>query len=602
MLEVMLQDTNPSAHSETSLSGSGTSDASGAPPSNLPGTAQGLRRDLIAARVILGAALVGLVLVLGDKRADAILSKLAWCLILWFVGLKLWPERSAASSHATLEGEIGVTPRVGVYKWWEILKERFWSSDKRRSVVVFVATTAMGMGLAIAGGAPIREAIAGWLRYGIWLLWPCAVYAFFTWVSSSARGDSSPTGCSAPEGPPIVETQRGLRFLRFSGCALAMYAVLVYLACFRSPYPRTAWKLFAYELAPLVALYFFAIEVFPKTLTHRALVRYLRRVLVGVALILGISVLAMAAVGTLHRLGLLPSTVYGYDGWIRVEPQNPSAAPHLQFPFTHHNRASFYAMSAMFLLTALGATLIGLRLYIWGSALLAFVALIYGLTRGALIGAAIGVATLWLGAISYWRGKAVWTVALLLLLGAAGWGLLPQSGRERLRDALELKAYRPGTETSVGARLLIQSATIAAVGQRPILGWGYGYEVFERVSANLFPEMKRTTEGMSHSHNQWLEIAFESGVVSAGAFFAFVFFRIAVLGMALRATRGAVFVTVLTFLALELAIQIYGLTNYTLRRNLAYYTYAIWIASHIVAWSALSQREKRATETQPPAL
>ena len=133
------------------------------------------------------------------------------------------------------------------------------------------------------------------------------------------------------------------------------------------------------------------------------------------------------------------------------------------------------------------------------------------------------------------------------------------------------------------------------IGRRPALGFGYGFENFESTARLEHPAIPNFFKDAVHAHNHWLETAAEQGIVGMAILFLWTLIRIGLLaGTWWRAApvNPAVSRLLLLWLSLEIAIQVYGLGNYALRRNLGYLIYMIWAGS--IGWIRFARRATRA--------
>ena len=103
--------------------------------------------------------------------------------------------------------------------------------------------------------------------------------------------------------------------------------------------------------------------------------------------------------------------------------------------------------------------------------------------------------------------------------------------------------------------------------RHPLAGVGYGSEVFEGVYRREFQELYQDPETKPHAHNNFLEIAAESGL---GALALFVWLN-GVIAWGLwrrRKTPGSCYRPAL--LGLLAAIHAYGMANYNLRQGIGF--------------------------------
>jgi O-antigen ligase len=127
------------------------------------------------------------------------------------------------------------------------------------------------------------------------------------------------------------------------------------------------------------------------------------------------------------------------------------------------------------------------------------------------------------------------------------------------------------------------------IAAHPLLGIGYGHDTFETHTQGNYPRITKRLEGMSHAHNQWLAAAAESGIPAALILAAFTALRLGWLGVAWNAARkrrDSLAAVLLVWLALEVAIQAYAMTNHVMRRNIGMFTHVIWALSCVLAMRA----------------
>jgi O-antigen ligase len=130
----------------------------------------------------------------------------------------------------------------------------------------------------------------------------------------------------------------------------------------------------------------------------------------------------------------------------------------------------------------------------------------------------------------------------------------------------------------------------------PFTGVGYGYESFERYAQGHYGDILATMSGLSHAHNTYLETAAESGILAAILLLGFTITRIIALMLQtfrVRKMRHPVGVAMVAWVGLEVALQVYGLSNYALRRNMGILTYGVWgISATMILYAAsLTGRE-----------
>jgi len=306
---------------------------------------------------------------------------------------------------------------------------------------------------------------------------------------------------------------------------------------------------------------------------------------------------AMLGVVGAYVMGVFPDSLAGQAGWIRVNPIDPAEGWRLQFPFAHHNRAGYFGMCAAFLIPVflLGATRVSVKIAL-ASGLAGGLVCLSSSTRGAVLGLVFGALSALCCFPSHKRRQALVISLIGIILASVVIISLHLTLRARWSELLTLNTRPTNT---VSSRLVIQSVALEFISQRPFLGWGYGYLTFEQLSKKSFPEIAAAVEGMSHPHNQWIEQLFEGGVLGLFLFLGFTLFRLMALASCLRNERRSptdyrwLLILSLWF-GLEMAVQVYGLTNSALRRNLGLWSYVLWTGSLLLVMES-HQRWQRAT-------
>jgi O-antigen ligase len=231
-----------------------------------------------------------------------------------------------------------------------------------------------------------------------------------------------------------------------------------------------------------------------------------------------------------------------------------------QWPFYHHNRLCSYALMVTFF--------VWLQFFVtrnWElktltaiSAVIPVWTMIATLTRGGWIALAVGALALVL--MINWRS--VWIVLAVML---AAWWVSPTVVRDRMTSIL-----RPPTYTEPGGtfhlRRYLWRCSLDVIRTHPVLGLGAGWTLFEEYVKAHYPLIEPNME-TSNAHNNFLEIAAESGIVASVLFLAFMAALFVQISHAWRATRRQTkrrFV-VAGFFALLIGINVYGLGSYSLR-------------------------------------
>jgi O-antigen ligase len=164
----------------------------------------------------------------------------------------------------------------------------------------------------------------------------------------------------------------------------------------------------------------------------------------------------------------------------------------------------------------------------------------------------------------------------------ASWWIVPKETgvRERLASLVNPATYFGETGTFAN-RVRIWKATLPEIGERPFLGLGAGWDIFEAYMKLHHPDLEEAQD-TPHAHNNFLQLAFESGVIAAGLFVALMAALAAQIFRAWRATERQTkrrFV-VAGFFALLISITVYGLSNFSLRYSVGM---LIWICFALMA-------------------
>ncbi|MCX8037559.1 MAG: O-antigen ligase family protein [Candidatus Sumerlaeia bacterium] len=240
-----------------------------------------------------------------------------------------------------------------------------------------------------------------------------------------------------------------------------------------------------------------------------------------------------------------------------------------QWPFKHHNRlCSFALLVTLFVWLQFFSTQNWeLKTLTAISTVVPVWCILVTLTRGGYV--ALAVAALALILMINWRS--VWIFAAVAVMG---WFVAPTQVRERLLSIFDRKTYTEN-QTTFGLRRQLWAWSLDIIRQHPLLGLGAGWEVFEDYIKTTYPERAAQME-TPHAHNNFLEIAAESGLIAMSVFAAFTVALALQIGQAWRATQRQTkrrFV-VAGFFALLIAITAFGITSYSLRYTIGL---LIWV-------------------------
>ncbi len=268
-----------------------------------------------------------------------------------------------------------------------------------------------------------------------------------------------------------------------------------------SPDPRAGLGLLrAYAVEPI----FFFVVLWDR-LEHPRDVR----LLVGAA---ALSVLSVAVVAGLQYAGVLPSLL----PWSAETPRRVVGL------FAYPNAVGLFLAPMLGLLSALlvfresgyGPAMRGFLLF---TILAGFAALVFSVSRGALIGAAVAVAF-----VAFTSRFRRWAMVGCLLLVLLAWSL--PASRTAVQNVLS------GEDVSTDVRTVLWQGTIRMLADRPLLGAGLGgfpvrYDEYR---------LAKHTELLQYPHNIVLNVWTELGLAGL---FLFVWLSIDVLGRGTRLIR-----------------------------------------------------------------
>ncbi len=269
----------------------------------------------------------------------------------------------------------------------------------------------------------------------------------------------------------------------------------------------------------------------------------------------------------------------------------------LEFPFGHHNRLAYFSMLALlvFCFAALDGPTSRRGLAAVGGAM-ALAVMLMTLNRGVLI--ALAPATGFTLFALYGR-RAAW---LLLLLPVAAM-LLPSAQRERVLTIFEPATYtRQGS--TVAMRLTHMQVAGAMIADNPVFGIGYSWRHFERSYSEFFEKQNGSQAGeVTHAHNIWLQTGAETGLPGLLIYLAWNLSRWGLLAGLWRRRReldGPDRRRLILWCAVEIAIQVYCLSNHPLRRSLGLISWGFW-AVMLADLALMSLRYRQVTAVQKPA-
>ncbi|MBX7247025.1 MAG: O-antigen ligase family protein [Candidatus Sumerlaeaceae bacterium] len=373
--------------------------------------------------------------------------------------------------------------------------------------------------------------------------------------------------------------------LKLSVKLLVLYGMVALISCFGSINPKLSMRSFSEELGPYIGLFAIICRL---GLTCPEIARGFGRHALTIG---GLTVLAMSGVVSM-RLLFADSTLVSWmeqRSLLLADPGASDSPWRLLFPFLHHNRAAYFACCMVFLALA-GLVVPGRawRAFCGVVAILSFSVIFFTATRGALLACACGLIVLVSMAILHRRSW--WWCAFFVILPGI-WFLLPEAHRHRIAEAFRPAAYQADSGTTMDSRMFIWRKTATLVAHNPGLGTGYGFQTYEFAFEKQFGKELEKYDAVPHAHNQWLEITAETGFPAVVLFVMFTLARFWIISWALRSRPDGGFASFWFFacwLALEIAIQVYGLSNYPLRRGLGLLTYGIWAVGLVTACSMAS--------------
>ncbi len=303
----------------------------------------------------------------------------------------------------------------------------------------------------------------------------------------------------------------------------------------------------------------------------------------------------LIAVGTVIALLAIFEIAVAYRGpqswshrllskkWIREELTAQGARiVRAQYPFESHNRLGSFLLAVALLIppTLILTPKTKIRVALFAAGILCLVGIVLTGTRGAMIGAAAGLAV-WLAV----RPK---IGAVLVIGGIAGLLLFPSPLRRHVFTIFDSTTYN-NPSGSVQFRVYAWKISLRMIRDRPFLGFGYGWTNFETLYS-AYNADHRDTEEKPHAHNNFLEIACETGLIGLAIFLAY---QGALVGGAifliLKSQRGTLERHLAwAILGLLIGLHVFGMTNYSLRRNVGFEIWMAWAIAHTVLIGTLT--------------
>lgn len=369
--------------------------------------------------------------------------------------------------------------------------------------------------------------------------------------------------------PPLIGALRTCRknanpagFDRWLWLALGGFALwVVFTSCF-SLDPNVSFRYIFKEAGPYFLLYL----VFWGKLAERS--ENAGRWILWMVLISGlIGLCAVLIYVCIHLMPAIVGDTLDKAEWIRRDwIGNGRRMARVQFPFVEHNRLSSYLLTGL-VLTPVALMMerrrwVQFSLYILAGGL--FLGIAASGTRGAMI-AALPV----IGIIAAIRIRPIMIVSMVVLIGFV-WMLAPATSRMHLGNIFEPETYL-NPAGSIKYRYRAWEDTMRMIGDRPLLGLGYGWPIFEQV----YPEYSgaATEKVKPHAHNNLLQVSVETGLVGLVLFGMYqISLLLGTVWPPGRATRSWSARSAL--LAVWVGLFLYGLTNYSMRRTVGF---VVWL-------------------------
>ena len=259
-------------------------------------------------------------------------------------------------------------------------------------------------------------------------------------------------------------------------------------------------------------------------------------------------------------------------------------------PFHYHNRFATYLMiTSLYFFTLITFLKKSKNKIIFGVlSLFPIYCLILTLTRAAWIGFATGVLILLVYFVMKDRKKIILLLILLIVIVsvASFSGMI----RNRFLSLFKKESYKEISSTIKGRFLGYQGA-LKMIKEKPLLGFGFGWKVFEKIYPNYMPseeyQLKR------HAHSNYLEIGTESGLITL---FFYLWFSIAIfyalIKLVLTSKKIETKEIAFSFIAILISIYVNGLGNFSLRKTIGM---IIWITLglSISVYNMLKEKENQ---------
>ncbi len=405
--------------------------------------------------------------------------------------------------------------------------------------------------------------------------------AILVWVTSLLampllliRDDRRPVDFLAPRGLPVL--------CRLSLGGLVAWVSIAALSLVWSRHPAyTAESLFR-ELIPQTIVFLLLLRLRHNMFTEGLpQIRLLASAISLLGCVIGVIVVSRLIFAT-HL-----DPLYNKLGLILTDDE--SDCWRLLFPCNTHNRAAFFYMVAFTFLTAVLMFMkTEKKPALW---FIGFLCMLLGIsasmTRGVILSLMIFVLLLTIGyALDrsvQERKRVLFFILPVIIVAGAVWAVATDEWRAYIKQPFTAKAWVANKDTTTGMRLFIWKKTGTLIAESPLIGYGGGWENYQSVFRDRFPDAKdkmpETEFPAHHSHNVFMQVTFETGLIGLVAFTFFQFGRILFeIGVWIAALRrhGTALRYMTLVCATEISLLAYMMTNFPMRRGMGLIMFYIW--------------------------
>ncbi len=366
----------------------------------------------------------------------------------------------------------------------------------------------------------------------------------------------------------------------FLALPLSLYILFSIVTVATSGDTGLSLKVFRNDFLPYLILFFCVISLFNTKKRIKALVG----VIVCTALIT-----ALIGIVSCHVYSLMPEMRASLIGAGFICPE-PDGSFRPLMPYTYHNRLATYLMIAstyFFLFMAMVETKKWKAIF-GVLTVLPVYCLFLTLTRAAWL----GFFSAFLVVITYFALKSRKTFALSIVSLFIIFVLAFLSGPVRGRVvSLFFKANYVSSTSTIKLRLVGFEGAYRMIQEKPLLGFGFGWRVFHK----YYPEYRlpEEVENKKHAHNNFIEIAVESGLITLFfyiGFLAAVFYLILKFILLCKHSPARQEIMV-DLLAVMVAIQVNALANFSLRETNGM---LVWVSTALaVSFFRMVEREQK---------